>query len=332
MENEVSEKTNLYSSYVVTKTLTRLGLFCHGCKNSRWLLGHDLNVISWIDTHCHLDAPEFLGLTLAMRQRAREQGVRLCVIPAVAAENFDSVRRLAHRLEDAYALGIHPLFTGRADPADLARLDLELTQYRDDPRLVAVGEIGLDPSAPDHDSVRQNHFYREQLKLARKHQLPVILHVRRSADDLLKGLREIRPDQGWRGIAHAFNGSQQQAQAFVGLGFKLGFGGALTYAPALQIRRLAQGLPSDAVVLETDAPDIPPQWLYRTAAERASGQPQGVNEPAELPRIAAVLAQLRGMSMADLAQVSTANALQALPRLAGLSTDWNGADRAPAPC
>ena len=152
------------------------------------------------------------------------------------------------------------------------------------------------------------------LQLARRFDLPVLLHVRRSADRLLKGLREV-PVPG--GIAHAFNGSLQQARAFVALGFKLGFGGALTFERALQLRRLAVELPPEALVLETDAPDMPPHWLYRTAAERAAGTLQGRNSPAQLPRIAQVLADLRGVSLAALAEQTTANALQALARLQG---------------
>jgi TatD DNase family protein len=152
--------------------------------------------------------------------------------------------------------------------------------------------------------------------MAREHGLPVLLHVRRSADALLKGVRRAR---GVGGIAHAFNGSFQQAQAFIDLGFKLGFGGAMTFDRALQLRRLAVDLPLQALVLETDAPDMPPRWLYRTAAERAEG-PQSRNEPSELPRIAAVLAGLRGMDVAQLARTTGAAALEALPRLAGVWT------------
>jgi TatD DNase family protein len=120
------------------------------------------------------------------------------------------------------------------------------------------------------------------------------------------------------GIAHAFNGSDVQAQAFIARGFKLGFGGALTFDTARQLRRLAATLPLDALVLETDAPDIPPQWLYTPAAQRAAGVPQGRNAPAELPRIGAVLAQLRGMDPGALARATCANARRALPRLAAL--------------
>jgi TatD DNase family protein len=276
----------------------------------------------WIDTHCHLDAPEFgadHALTFTLRERAAAAGVGLCVIPAVERSNFDTVRALAHRTGDAYALGIHPLCVPNAQDDDLAALDAALTAHRDDPRLVAVGEIGLDFFVPALCTTaireRQAFFYRAQLRLARQHGLPVIVHVRRSADQLLKHLRELPTGSG---IAHAFNGSEQQAQAFVDMGFKLGFGGACTFEPARQLRRLAAELPMSALVLETDAPDIPPQWLYVTAAERAAGRAQGVNSPAELPRIGAVVAALRGMAVAELQAATTANALQALPRLAAL--------------
>jgi TatD DNase family protein len=277
---------------------------------------------AWIDTHCHLDAAEFAADRPAMRSRATAAGVRLCVLPAVGVDNFAAVRELAEAFGDAYALGIHPLCVRRAQPQDLKQLDAELGQRLADPRLVAVGEIGLDYFLPELTQSplreQQELFYREQLMLARKHGLPVILHVRRSADRLLKHLRQLAPEEGWRGIAHAFNGSDQQAAEFIKLGFKLGFGGAVTFEPARQLRRLAAELPLDALVLETDSPDIPPHWLYTTAGERAQGQRQGRNEPAELPRIAEVVAALRGISCAQLAQASTANAMAALPKLRSL--------------
>ena len=268
--------------------------------------------MAWIDTHAHLDAPELAHDVDAVREQARAQGVVHCVLPAVERSNWDSVRLLAHRHGDSYALGIHPLYTGRAQDEDLELLAHTLQQHRADPRLVAVGEIGLDYFVPGLDAERQQRFYREQLALARRFDLPVILHVRRSADQLLKVLRQVKVRGG---IAHAFNGSLQQAQAFVALGFKLGFGGAVTYDRALQLRRLATELPLGSLVMETDSPDIPPHWLYTTAAERAEGQPQGRNTPAELPCIAQVVADLRGMAVADLAQVTTANACAALPGL-----------------
>ena len=276
----------------------------------------------WIDTHCHLDAPEFLGHIQTVHARTAAHNIAQCVIPAVGVGNFEAVRQLAHALGCSYGLGIHPLFTPQAALADLQTLDDELTLHHADPRLVAVGEIGLDffvPALMEAEAMaKQEAFYRAQLKLAKKHSLPVILHVRRSADRLLKHLRELMPPDGWRGIAHAFNGSEQQAHEFIKLGFKLGFGGAVTYEAARQLRRLATALPLSALVMETDSPDIAPQWLYTTAANRAAGQPQGRNEPGELPRIAQTVAHLRGISLDELALATTSNALHALPKLAAL--------------
>ncbi|HEY6133384.1 MAG TPA: TatD family hydrolase [Rubrivivax sp.] len=271
----------------------------------------------WIDTHCHLDAPEFDPDRGAVAARAAAAGVAMMVLPAVTVSNFDTVRGLAHRLGCAYALGIHPLYSGAAADADIDRLAQALHTHRDDPRLVAVGEIGLDHFVPETEGhrERQMQFYLAQLRLARDAGLPVILHVRRSADTLLQGLRRISVAGG---IAHAFNASEVQAQAFVDLGFRLGFGGAMTHERALQIRRLAAGVPDTAPVLETDAPDIPPQWLYRSAAERAKGAGHQRNEPAQLPRIAQTLAALRGWTLEQAAAQTRANALAALPRLAGL--------------
>lgn len=279
----------------------------------------------WIDTHCHLDAPEFGGSAALMRARAASAGVGHCVIPAVHPANFSAVRGLAHAWGDSYALGIHPLYTKNAAETDLTLLEEALNANSNDPRLVAVGEIGLDFFVPELCTSplreKQEHFYRAQLVLARKFDLPVILHVRRSADRLLKHLREVgRPGQGWRGIAHAFNGSAVQAREFLKLGFKLGFGGAVTYDKALQLRRLAQLLPLTGLVLETDSPDIPPAWLYKTIAQRQAGQKQALNEPAELPRIAQVMAKLRACSLEDLEKAATANALAALPKLGDLLT------------
>ena len=260
--------------------------------------------MTWIDSHCHLDAPEFAPDRDTVRLAARQAGVGTCVIPAVEVANFEVVRLLAHQHEDVYALGIHPLYTPQASEVDLHTLSDALQDHRNDPRLVAVGEIGLDGFVPGLDMARQQLFYKAQLKLAQQHDLPVILHVRRSADLLLQGLRQT-PVKG--GIAHAFNGSLQQAQQFIDMGFKLGFGGALTFERANQLRLLATQLPLSALVLETDSPDIPPHWLYVTVEERAKGVPQGRNTPAQIPRIAQVLADLRGISLNEVQQATTAN-------------------------
>jgi TatD DNase family protein len=265
----------------------------------------------WIDTHCHLDAAEFRADRDAVVARAVAAGVTQIVLPAVNPRNFRTVRGLAHAHGLTYALGIHPMCVDGSPDADLDLLRAALEEHRDDPRLVAVGEIGLDHFVPGLDRGRQEFFYVRQLALAREFGLPVLLHVRRSVDAVLKQLRRIPVP----GIAHAFNGSLQQARAFLDLGLKLGFGGNVTFERALQIRRLAQALPDDAIVLETDSPDIAPQWCYRTAEQRAQGHSMR-NEPAELAGIAAVLAQLRGVDPAALAATTGANARAVLGKLA----------------
>lgn len=281
----------------------------------------------WIDSHCHIDAPEFDLDRSAVIQDAQAQGVAWCVMPAVQAKDFLPLQKLSQEFQQPYALGIHPLYVPQAQEQDLAFLaqciDNALAQdangQRTDSRLVALGEIGLDFFVPAlcEPAMRekQEFFYHAQLKIAQKYKLPVILHVRKSADELLKGLRRFAV-QG--GIAHAFNGSFQQAQTFIEMGFALGFGGALTFDRALQLRRLAKELPLSALVLETDAPDIPPHWIYKTQSERQSTQAltsQSRNEPAQLPRIGAVLAALRGVSASDIAQATLVNAQRVLPQL-----------------
>ncbi|MFN4328560.1 MAG: TatD family hydrolase [Limnobacter sp.] len=257
----------------------------------------------WIDTHLHLDAAEYNPDRGDVVARARSVDVNAFVLPAVHVSNFDVVRTLAHNTPGAvYCLGIHPLYVGQSTIEDLHTLRLALEQHRDDPLLAGVGEIGLDGFVPGLDWNRQVEFYHAQLKLARDFDLPVVLHVRKSQDSILKGLRQFKPRSG---IAHAFNGSVQQATQFLNAHMKLGFGGASTFTRALQIRRLAVELPLDALVTETDGPDIPPEWINRQR-----------NEPFHLPRIGEALAQLRGMAVADLAQAMRNNAWAALPALA----------------
>ena len=268
----------------------------------------------WIDTHCHLDDAEFDADRDAVVARARAARVGMIVVPAVDAASFGPVRELAHRYSLAYALGIHPMRTDRSPGADLDVLRRALDEHHADPRLVAIGEIGLDHFVPGLDRERQTAFFVAQLELAAEFDLPVLLHLRRSIDSVLKELRKRRVP----GVsAHAFNGSSQQAEVFVGLGFKLGFGGALTFDRALHIRRVAAAVPIEAIVMETDAPDIAPQWLYRTAAEREAGAAMR-NVSAELPRIGVVLAGLRGIDAMVLETVTTANARAAMPKLVSL--------------
>jgi TatD DNase family protein len=257
----------------------------------------------WIDTHCHLDAAEFDADRDAVARAAQDAGVSRIVIPGVERGNFETVRALARSVSGgAYALGIHPLYTPRATDADLDALRAEIEASLGDPCFIGVGEIGLDFFVPGLDAGRQQFFYDAQLALAREFDLPVICHVRKSQDSVLKGLRRHGLT---RGIAHAFNGSFQQAHAYIDQGLHLGFGGNLTFERARQIRRLATELPLEAIVVETDAPDIPPAWRYKAR-----------NTPDQIPRIGSVLAELRGIGPHELAVGTMANARAALPRLA----------------
>lgn len=265
-----------------------------------------------IDTHCHLDSAEFDTDRSEVIDLSQKNGVQQIVIPAVMRDNFVTVRDLAHQFSGGYyALGIHPMYVRYATEDDLTVLEqmIQHALQTQDSRLVAIGEIGLDFFVPEikqgQAREQQELFYKEQLKLARKYDLPVLLHVRRSQDTVLKYLRQI-PVQG--GITHAFNGSEQQAQSFIKLGFALGFGGAMTFTRALQIRRLATELDLSHLVLETDAPDIPPAWLDKENPR---------NSPVFLPQMAQVLAELRGVSADYIAQITTQNAQRVLPRLQG---------------
>jgi TatD DNase family protein len=249
-----------------------------------------------IDTHCHLDAAEFDADREAVHAAARAAGVETIVVPAVEVSAFARTRETVLRYPGCVAAyGIHPLYVMQAADNDLAALRQWLLAERP----VAVGEIGLDLYVADIDPARQEHFFVEQLRLARDFDLPVLLHVRRAVDAVLKQLRRFKVRGG---IAHAFNGSRQQADEFIKLGFALGFGGAMTYDGSTRIRELARHLPLEAIVLETDAPDIPPAWLNGSR-----------NTPAELPRIAAVLAELRELPVAELVQRTAANARAVLP-------------------
>lgn len=257
-----------------------------------------------IDTHCHLDAVEFAQDRDEVVRQANRLAVSRIVIPAVATSNFHTVKNTVQRHPSCVAAyGIHPLYVSQSSDDDTTTLGVWLAEEKP----VAVGEIGLDYFVQNVDIARQSAFFTAQLKLARQFDLPVLLHVRRAIDPVLKHLRAHRVRGG---IAHAFNGSRQQADEFIKLGFKLGFGGAMTYSGSQRIRHLAATLPLESIVLETDAPDMPPEWLQRTR-----------NSPTELPRIAQTLADLRGISLAEVIRVTSAAARQALP---GLPDDESG--------
>jgi TatD DNase family protein len=252
----------------------------------------------WTDTHCHLDAAEFDSDRDVVVRAAVAAEVCQIVVPAVERANFGAVASVCREYVGCHAAyGIHPMYVDRAREEDLDALRETIT--REQP--VAIGEIGLDRFVEPRDDAMQEFYFKAQLEIARQAGLPVLLHVRRAIDQVLKHLRQSRVVGG---IAHAFNGSRQQADEFIKLGFKLGFGGTMTFPRANRIRDLAANLPLDSIVLETDAPDISPEWL---AGRR--------NAPDQLPRIAAVLAELRGMSVADLAAATATNARGVLPGL-----------------
>lgn len=252
-----------------------------------------------VDSHCHLDSAEFDADRDAVVAAAVQAGVEKIVVPAIARWNFNAVLALSKQYSACVpALGIHPLYVNQASPEDLQILAHQLRENRP----VAVGEIGLDFFVEPHDKAQQTFYLTEQLKLARDFQLPVLLHVRKSVDHVLKHLRRIEVPGG---IAHAFNGSRQQADMFIKMGFKLGFGGAMTWSRALHLRELAATLPLESIVLETDAPDIPPEWLGR----------KGRNTPDQIMRIAEVLADLRGLDVKQIIAQTASNVVKALPHL-----------------
>ena len=258
--------------------------------------------IRWIDTHVHWDASEFDADREQALIRAKAAGVVACFNPSVDAGGFARIHQLSEesnhradwpRLLPAY--GIHPLYVGEAVASDLDRLDQQLTIHRP----MAIGEIGLDGIAGAPEMAKQCHWFEAQLALAVKHGLPVLLHVRHAVEAVIQALKRVHGAHQKipGGIAHAFNGSESQADQLMRMGFFLGFGGSLTYEGSTRIRRLAAKVPLTQMVLETDAPDMPPVWLARAR-----------NEPAELPNIAHVLANLRGVPVHEVARQTTANA------------------------
>jgi TatD DNase family protein len=252
-----------------------------------------------IDTHCHLDVADFDPDRARVLQNARAGGVHGIVIPGVTAAGWAGLHALCEHEPDLYpAYGLHPVYLDAHHEGDTDRLREYLAQGG----AVAVGEIGLDYYLKDLDRARQQSLFEAQLELARDARLPVILHVRKAHDLVLETLRRIRVTGG---IAHAFNGSLQQAERYIELGFMLGFGGMLTYERSSKLRALAAALPAQALVLETDAPDL---VVQRHRGER--------NSPEYLTDCLAALAEVRNEAPEDLARQTTANA-RAVLRLAG---------------
>lgn len=248
-----------------------------------------------IDAHCHLDFPVFDSDRSAMLERARRAGVNGFVVPGVTQSTWARTLSVCQQYSDLFpCLGLHPYFLEEHSLAQVTLLENTLKAH---PEVVAIGEIGVDFWQPNVEVDLQWALLEAQLLLAQQYRLPVVLHVRKDHDQVLKRLRRLSLPRG--GLIHAFSGSLQQAQAYWSLGFHLGIGGAVTYERAQKLRRVVQQLPLEALMLETDSPDMP-----------LSGYQGQRNEPARLALILDVVAQLRGMRPRDLALSTEAMARQ----------------------
>ncbi len=244
-----------------------------------------------IDTICHLDVPEFADDLQAVLDDARLHGVTRFILAGISSDGWPRMSKLASRHSDIHpAYGIHPQFIAGSVDNELVRLNAYLEGHQ----AVAVGEIGLDYFEKSADKQRQQQLFEGQLKIAAHHDLPVILHVRKAHEDVLRSLKTAHIKGG---TAHAFNGSYQQATRYIDLGFKLGFGGMLTHERSRKLRELAVKLPLDAIVLESDAPDM------AVASHRGER-----NSPAYLIEVATVLAEIKGCSVEEVARLTTENA------------------------
>lgn len=250
-------------------------------------------MLELIDTHAHLDIPEFDSQRDALLQTCAERGMRGIVVPAVARVTWDNLKAVCARSSLLWpAFGLHPCYCAQHTDAHVQALESYLQ-----PGVVAVGEIGLDAWEGDSDLPRQQELFAAQLAIARAACLPVVLHARKTHDLLLKEIRRQRFDCG--GVVHAFSGSQQQAEKFIELGFLIGFGGGATYDRAQKLRAILRALPLSSVVLETDSPDIAPSF--------ARGE---TNTPLNLFRINDMLAEVLEIAPEALAAQSTRNALR----------------------
>jgi len=248
-----------------------------------------------IDSHCHLDFEQFDIDRENILFHCQNSGVKDVVVPGVTADSWDRLIKLCNKHKMLHpALGLHPLFIDKHQTEDLAQLEDYITNHK----IVAIGEIGLDFYLADHNKAKQIKLFSEQLKIAQCNQLPVLLHVRKAHDQVIKLLKE-HPISG--GIVHAFNGSRQQAEQYQKLGFVFGVGGAITHPRATRLRALFSKLPLSNIVLETDAPDMPLQDMQEQR-----------NSPENIPRILSSLAEIRPESLQDLASATTHNCQQVL--------------------
>ena len=251
-----------------------------------------------IDSHTHLDFADFDHDRPALLAQSRALGVRRMVVLGVYQRNWQRVWELVQSDPDLHAaFGLHPVYLDEHQPDDLTQLADWLSRLAGHRQLCAVGELGLDYYLPTLDRQRQQTLFEAQLQLASDFQLPALLHVRRSHAQVIATLKRFKLQRG--GIIHAFAGSREEALEYIKLGFKLGLGGAATWPQALRMHKVIANLPLDAVVLETDSPDMAPA-MY----------PGQRNSPAHLPAICTALAAIIGISPEQLAATSTANACQ----------------------
>lgn len=251
----------------------------------------------WIDSHCHLDSPEFDADRDEVVAHARAGGVEAIINLPGHVDHFAQAKVTRERYACLTGYGIHPLWVSGPGGCSSREHIALLRHWVEVEKPDLIGEIGLDFFIPEFNQSEQEWFFSEQLKVARDFDLPVSLHVRRSQDQILKHLRRVKVRGGF---AHAFNGSAQQAAEFVKLGFCLGFGGTATFPQALRVRALLHDVPLDNIVVETDAPDIPPSFLG-TMGSRAR------NSPVFLPQIGVLLASVRGMTAESFAAATTGN-------------------------
>jgi len=246
-----------------------------------------------IDTHCHLDTDAFCDDRLEVIDRCRSLGINHIVVPAISRSEWLQLLMLCETQKGLLpALGLHPMFISGHTDLHLKELDEWLEKHRK--QIVAVGEIGLDYYDKKLDRRRQQQIFESQLFSAQHARLPVILHVRKAHDRVLKTLKKI-PVKG--GIVHAFSGSMQQAEQYIDLGFKLGFGGTLTYAHSVKVHALARELPLENIVLETDAPDMV------VASHRGER-----NSPEYIVDVLTSLAKVRDLPVEEIAAQTTQNA------------------------
>lgn len=245
----------------------------------------------WIDTHCHLNAAEFDPDRTDVLFNCAQNHVKHLVIPTVHLAECEPLlafcQQKRHNIQCLAAVGLHPIYIATHQDEDLTQLRHILTTQGQ--FVSAIGEIGLDFYLPDLDREKQIAFFVAQLKLAREFDYPVLIHARKSVDLILKYLRQIKVKGG---IIHAFNGSLDQAYRLAEYGFKFGFGGTVTYERARHIRTLLHALPIETIVLETDAPDMPPAFLPSEAGKARRHSPE------YLPKIASVCAQIKGLDLA----------------------------------